>query len=336
MRSKSRFPTVIRNARLAGLHDFAVDARLRFGKRPRGAVDPDRIAERIGEQPLLLLGLLVLAALASLGALLLTLRFSRRHARALWGRALSAWATWGGTPRMQRLERRVPTLFRLMRTLTKTEYLVIHVAIGLFVTFATLAFAAIAEGVFRSTWLPHADVTLSNALHASADPRTIAFFRLFTYLGSEGVVVAGGVVTVVLLLKRERLLAIGWALSLIGGALLNAALKSVFTRPRPAFADPVTVAKGFSFPSGHAMSTWIATGMLVYVASRFLSTDRQRLGALAIALVFCVTMGFSRMVLGVHFLTDVLGGFAAGTVWLGACISGLEIARRRPRSAPLV
>ncbi len=299
-------------------------------------MDPDRIAERMGEQPLMLLGLLVLAALASLGALLVTIRLARRHARGLWEGALGAWEKLGATPRMRRLERRVPTVFRLMRTLTKTEYLVIHAAIGLFVAFATLAFAAIAEGVFRSTWLPHADVTLSNALHASADPRTIAFFKRFTYLGSEGVVVTGGVVTVFLLLKRERLLALGWALSLIGGALLNGALKALFTRPRPSFADPVAVATGFSFPSGHAMSTWIATGMLVYVASRFLSNDRQRLVALAIALVFCVMVGFSRMVLGVHFLTDVVGGFAAGTVWLGACISGLEIARRRPRSAPLV
>jgi membrane-associated phospholipid phosphatase len=126
-------------------------------------------------------------------------------------------------------------------------------------------------------------------------------------------------------------LAAGWAIALAGAGLLNQALKAAFARPRPAFDEPLHVASGWSFPSGHAQATFVLVGMASYLGWRLARTTPRRLAIVSLASAWAIAMGFSRMYLGVHYLSDVVAGFAAGTMWLAVCISGLEIALRRPR-----
>lgn len=291
------------------------------------------LGERLGREPILLLGVLLLLALGLFGSIVLTARLSAAHARGAWDRSRAAFAALARRPTMRALEARFPLVWRLMRTLTATEYLVIHLALGFAAAIAAVVFMLLASQVTTGQPLVGLDVALAQSLHASASELTISFFRRFTMLGSEGVVVIGFLVAGLLIWKRRRLLAIGWAIALIGGGILNASLKGLYTRPRPTFDHPIYIAKGWSFPSGHAMSTWIAMGMLVYLALEVVKSPPRRAILVTAALAFSVSMGFSRMVIGAHYLTDVLAGFAAGTVWLGACVSGLEIARRRPSGA---
>ncbi|HEV2641776.1 MAG TPA: phosphatase PAP2 family protein, partial [Candidatus Elarobacter sp.] len=63
------------------------------------------------------------------------------------------------------------------------------------------------------------------------------------------------------------------------------------------------------------------------------ATERRgaRIAIIAIALVLILAIGLSRLYLGVHYFSDVIGGYAAGVLWLAACISGVEVARRQPR-----
>jgi membrane-associated phospholipid phosphatase len=276
----------------------------------------------------------VLASVAALAALIVAARWSAEHARGVWRRLFALGARFAASSTARRMRERWPRLWSAIRAVTAMEYLALHLAIAFTAVLATFGFLAIAGAVFWGDEMARFDAMLATSIHASAEPSTVAFFRAITVLGSEGVVVAGVVLTIVLLVRRRRLLAVGWAISLLGGALLNAVLKAIFTRARPRFDDPFAVSPGFSFPSGHAMSTWIATGMIVYLTMRVVHRPRLRFAALCGALAFSVAMGFSRMVLGVHYLTDVVGGFAAGTVWLGACISALEIASQRGSSRP--
>jgi undecaprenyl-diphosphatase len=121
-------------------------------------------------------------------------------------------------------------------------------------------------------------------------------------------------------------------IGLAGGSLLNLVLKGVWERPRPSFAAPFTVAGGWSFPSGHAMGSLIGYGLLAYVLLPSVRRHGARLVVIVSTTVLIGSIGFSRLYLGVHYFSDVIGGYAAGTVWLGACVSGLETVRRRRRS----
>ena len=140
------------------------------------------------------------------------------------------------------------------------------------------------------------------------------------------------IVTLRLLTRKEYLTAGGWAAALVGGGLLDGVLKRVFHRPRPAWDLPILTAPGWSFPSGHAMGSLVAYGMLVYLMVRTMEHARRRLALAGCALVLVLLIGLSRMYLGVHYFSDVIGGYAAGAVWLAACVSGLEVVRHRQRA----
>lgn len=109
--------------------------------------------------------------------------------------------------------------------------------------------------------------------------------------------------------------------------MLNVLLKNFFLRPRPDFPNAYYHESGYSFPSGHAMLSVLFYGMTAYlIASQSLSWKMQvRLWITAITLSLLI--GFSRIFLGVHFLTDVLGGWAAGTVWLVVCMGTYKLAQ---------
>ena len=105
-----------------------------------------------------------------------------------------------------------------------------------------------------------------------------------------------------------------------GGALLNLVLKNIFQRTRPAIPGAYMVDTGFSFPSGHSMISLVFYGMVAYLALSYVKSKKWKVFIVAGALAICALIGFSRLYLGVHFLTDVLAGWAAGGLWLAVCI----------------
>jgi undecaprenyl-diphosphatase len=160
----------------------------------------------------------------------------------------------------------------------------------------------------------------------------VAVAKGVSLLGSPAVIAAWGLVVVLLLLaRRKHLLLGGWVAALAGAGLLDVELKRVFHRARPVWDVPPLTAPGWSFPSGHAMGSLVAYGMLAYLLVRNAHSRGQRLGIVACAVVLVLLVGLSRMYLGVHSFSDVIGGYAAGVVWLAACITGLEVVRRKPR-----
>ena len=114
---------------------------------------------------------------------------------------------------------------------------------------------------------------------------------------------------------RRRQTALLLACAIVSGTLLVSLFKMVFARERPPanFAD--FIALGWSFPSGHAsMSALVYLTLGAFIASRqILSAERKFI--LLVAAIFTALVGVSRVVLGVHFATDVLGGWIFGTSW---------------------
>jgi membrane-associated phospholipid phosphatase len=133
------------------------------------------------------------------------------------------------------------------------------------------------------------------------------------------------------LLARRRLWTLlwTWVAAVAGSAVLNQLLKGFFQRPRPHFAHPLVVESSYSFPSGHAMESFVVYGMLAYLAVLlWLRSWEARVAVICGAALVVVLIGFSRMYLGVHYFSDVVAGYAAGGVWLSALITGAETIRR--------
>ena len=97
-------------------------------------------------------------------------------------------------------------------------------------------------------------------------------------------------------------------------------------------ADPLLVLTTYSFPSGHAMAATVLYGLLAVYAVRHLRQRRSRLLAASVAGVLIVLVSFSRLYLGVHYLSDVVGGIAVGVVWLTLCLTAVETVQRQRRT----
>jgi membrane protein DedA with SNARE-associated domain/membrane-associated phospholipid phosphatase len=224
----------------------------------------------------------------------------------------------------------------LAQRFSRTEYLGLHLTLGLMLSLGALwLFAGISEDLIHHDPLTQFDLTMANVLHRHGTPVLIELAKAISQLGSPGFVAAWSLVVCLVLLKeRRRVLLIGWIAALAGGGLLEQGLKLAFRRPRPTWEAPYLVAHGWSFPSGHAMGSLVAYGMLAYVLVLHLHSTAARRAVIAGAIVLVLAIGFTRLFLGVHFFSDVVAGYAGGTVWLGVCISGLEVLRRKGRYAP--
>jgi membrane-associated phospholipid phosphatase len=190
-------------------------------------------------------------------------------------------------------------------------------------------FALLAQAYAAGYPIVQVDARLADALHANVVPSATTALSAVTTLGSTPVlaliVSAAGAYLVPRRRGREAALLV---VTLVGTQLLTWILKAIFERPRPTFEDPVATASWFSFPSGHALSSIAVYGALAYVFVTGIRSSRSRAMVAGIALLVAV-IGFSRLYLGVHYLTDVLAGYSAGLAWLLLAIGLLHARSRR-------
>jgi membrane-associated phospholipid phosphatase len=192
----------------------------------------------------------------------------------------------------------------------------------------TLGFSKLAEEMVSGT-LVSIDGTVAVWLHGHATEFRTALLSTVTQLGgTEALMTVTFVAAFGLLLQRRVAHAALMGAALGGGELLNWALKATFERPRPAFADPLATAAGFSFPSGHAMISLTVYGALAFVAAASVRSRRAQVLVGVSALVLVVAIGFSRIYLGVHYASDVLAAYAAGLAWLMLCALALLLVAR--------
>jgi undecaprenyl-diphosphatase len=200
-------------------------------------------------------------------------------------------------------------------------------------------FAWVAHVVIGQGAIVRFDNELGDRLahHRETHPWARSFFFGVTQLGSvefmTGLVLAVGLY---LLVRRQRLLALVWLFAVLGGGLLDAGIKLVFQRERPAFRDPGILETTPSFPSGHSMGSIIGYGLLAYFLIMILPRGWLRWTIPMLLIGVALLIGCSRIYLGAHYFSDVLGGFLVGTAWLAACITGIEAVRRRNRAASAI
>ena len=212
-------------------------------------------------------------------------------------------------------------------------YLAGHLLLGfLLIAGGAALFAEIAEHLGDGRKLGQLDTLFSNTVRTTVSMTTLQVFALLTHLGDPVTLTVLSVVVAAVLLQRRQLwLCAAWLLAVVGNAVLSKLLKSIFERARPIHDHGLAFADGWSFPSGHSSSSVVAFGMLAYLTARFLPERLAawRLPVLMTAAALAFTVGCSRVFLQVHYASDVLAGFAAGTVWLAVCVSAVEVGRYR-------
>jgi len=237
---------------------------------------------------------------------------------------------------LQHLQQRHPQAWQfIVRRFEPGGYLGLHLTVGLMISMAALwLFAGVTEDVVHHDPLTQFDLALLQWLYSRRTAVGLRTFAAISALGSPLVMTALGIlIAVILMLRRWWLVLAGWAAAYGGAGVLDVLLKQLIRRPRPVYAAAYLHSHSFSFPSGHAMGSLIGYGMLAYLLVVFWAHRRPaRIAVVAAVAALILAIGVSRLYLGVHYFSDVVGGYGAGLLWLSACITGVEIARGKPDS----
>ena len=234
------------------------------------------------------------------------------------------WAGLAAHPRVTALRNRfAPQIAFLRARLSPAEVLGLDLTIGAIILIvAGWIFGKIAEDVVTGDPLTVVDREIAVWLHLHATPTLTEAMKFLSLLASLPVV-TGICLFMALYFARKRfhhrLLAL--VLTIPVGLLLNGMLKFAFHRPRPTWDDPILMIGSFGFPSGHAMAATLLYGFLAAFGVRKVQAWRWRVLVVLSAGMLVVLIGFSRLYLGVHYLSDVLAGMAAGAAWLALCLT---------------
>jgi len=256
------------------------------------------------------------------GVIAVPLDWISRHALSVWALLLVA-ALLGADVAWRRAVRRREGLDPAARAfLRPTTAMVVIVAMLVIAT-------AIAVEVREQAGLTVFDASLAADLRANLPLPVLRAIAWVTHTGDPVVVgVATGVVFLALLLRRHVRLAITWIATLVGTAAINSALKGWFQRERPLHDHGFIVEHSYSFPSGHASGSMVFYGMLAYVLLVLCPPRWHRLIVIA-AVAMITVVGISRILLQVHYFSDVMAGYATGLAWVTLCVGSAEYLRLR-------
>jgi len=207
-------------------------------------------------------------------------------------------------------------------------------------TLVAIPFGLLLEQVTRKGSLVRVDTWAANHLHdvVRHSHVVVDVLQVITFFGKPPFLALVCIVVSAFLFHRHRYHLVAFLLtSVIVGGLIDTWVKVAVSRDRPSLDHPVATAYGKSFPSGHAMSSTITYGALLLILLPLIPVARRRLAIIG-TVVWLLLIGFTRLALGVHYISDVLGGYALGAGWLVLTTAAFEIWREERglrRTAPL-
>ena len=198
---------------------------------------------------------------------------------------------------------------QLIKTLALKVILVAVLFVLSLLLFGTIANAVVGEKEMKF------DRNVSTWVYKNFGESTVDFFTYFSHLGSGKFLIPVYILIVILLWRQNHVLSIHIGIVAITGIALSFFMKKVFQRAR-ASVDIIQQIETFSFPSGHALSTFIFSSIMMYLLWRSRIPNTAKLLLSALVLVFLLTMGLSRIALRAHHPTDVIGAFCVGLFWV--------------------
>jgi undecaprenyl-diphosphatase len=190
------------------------------------------------------------------------------------------------------------------------------ISIGALIGFALLAIAV--KGTEGLLAFDEAVISFVQGLEA---PALTSIMRFFTYVGDTIPAIIIALVALILLyrIQKDRSELILFVIVVAGTPILVSLLKNFFQRARPEFHRLVEIG-GYSFPSGHSMNALAIYGMITFLFWRHIPTRLGRSMLILSSSVFILMIGTSRVYLGVHYPSDVIGGYLASGFWLSSVI----------------
>ncbi len=198
---------------------------------------------------------------------------------------------------------------------------------GVFVTISLLClivftwgFVSIVEE-WKENEIAQFDNGVFDIVRGTISPKLTAIMTSITFLGGiQGIAIFTVCVVAILLILKKFPLALFVSITILTGAGFNWLLKWIFKRERPDI-EALIEQGGYSFPSGHSMSSFIFYGSLAFILFRALDHKRYKWASVAGVGLLVLLIGISRVYLGVHYPSDIVGGFTAGGAWLTLCIT---------------
>jgi len=181
-------------------------------------------------------------------------------------------------------------------------------------------FGGIIEDIINSDIIVSADIRVANLLAIFRSAELTTVFSWITLLGKWQTILIFATATILVLwLWKKRSYIIPLLLSIAGSEVFTSIGKIVFHRARPDVS--IYVENSFSFPSGHATIAIAFYGFLAYCLIRNNKKWTYKINVLFAGFIIILLIGFSRLYLGVHYVSDVWGGYLAGAIWLIIAIS---------------
>ncbi len=193
----------------------------------------------------------------------------------------------------------------------------------LLMIYIVAVFVGLVEDVVTSDSIVALDILVSQQMSLISEVGVIYFFIPITSLASTPITCLVILLTaIVCWVVRQRYIIIGLLIAVIGSTVFTFLTKMIFQRARP--IDILLLESTYSFPSGHATVTIALYGFIAYIAIRFSQRFAVQVRIMMVTLLLTMIIGLSRILLNEHYLSDVLGGYLVGVLWLMVAISVTE------------
>lgn len=203
-------------------------------------------------------------------------------------------------------------LLTLFKKIPLPHLIFIEIVVGLLANMgAFFLFVSLTQDVLQEETVFY-DHLISEVVYSFRTPLLTTIMKIVTAIGNVPIWLCLAVLIILLLLgKNHKIESLIFASSITAGGFLNFLMKLIFHRSRPQVSPLVTV-KDFSYPSGHAMDNIILYGFLVFLFFRFTRNKKVTLLLGIFSAAWVGLIGFSRIYLGVHYPSDIIGGLLAG------------------------
>lgn len=197
-----------------------------------------------------------------------------------------------------------------------------RILLGFILAAAALAFLGwLVIGPDRS-YAASFDGAIRSSIRQMHSPLWSSLFRTTTKLGSTIYLAVIGSVAGLLLIGYRFYRALGlFLVAMAGQAILHNGAKFLFARPRPAAMLNYPAIESFSFPSGHALSSFCVYASITWLVTNRLENPAIKTVIWTATLTIVFLIGLSRVYIGIHYPTDVLAGWLAAGIWTAAVVS---------------